>query len=95
MVTHLYPEERRSATVLFADVQGFTGLAEQLDYETVSDLIKDIWSRLDAVIEDAGGYIDKHMGDGVMAVWGAPYASDRDAEKAVHAALALIESLND
>ncbi len=94
MTTHLYPEERRSATVLFADVQGFTTLAEQLDYETVSDLIKDIWSRLDAIIEEAGGYVDKHMGDGVMAVWGAPYASDRDAEKAVHAALALLESLN-
>jgi class 3 adenylate cyclase len=94
MTNHLYPEERRSATVLFADVQGFTNLAEQLDYETVSDLIKDIWSRLDAVIEEAGGYIDKHMGDGVMAIWGAPYATDRDAEKAIHAALALLESLN-
>jgi class 3 adenylate cyclase len=94
MATHLFPEERRSATVLFADVQGFTLLAEQLDFETVSDLIKELWSRLDSVVEDAGGYIDKHMGDGVMAIWGAPYATDRDAEKAVHAALAMVESLN-
>lgn len=94
MASHLYPEERRSATVLFADVQGFTNLAEQLDYETVSGLIKDIWSRLDAVIEDAGGFIDKHMGDGVMAVWGAPYVTERDAEKAVHASFALLDSLS-
>jgi class 3 adenylate cyclase len=94
MATHLFPEERRSATVLFADVQGFTMLAEQLDFETVSDLIKELWSRLDSAIEEAGGHIDKHMGDGVMAIWGAPYASDRDAEKAVHASLAMIESLN-
>ena len=94
MATHLFPEERRSATILFADVQGFTALAERLDYETVSDLIKELWSRLDEVIEESGGYIDKHMGDGVMAIWGAPYATDRDAEKAVHAALAMIESLN-
>jgi class 3 adenylate cyclase len=93
METHRYPEERRSATVLFADVQGFTSLAEQLDFETVSDLIKELWSRLDSVIEEAGGYIDKHMGDGVMAIWGAPYATDRDAEKAVHAGLAMIASL--
>jgi class 3 adenylate cyclase len=94
MATHLFPEERRSATVLFADVQGFTQLSEQLDFETVSDLIKELWSRLDFTIEDAGGYIDKHMGDGVMAIWGAPYAADRDAEKAVHAGLAMIEALN-
>jgi class 3 adenylate cyclase len=94
MITRQFPEERRSATVLFADVQGFTSLAEQLDFETVSDLIKDMWARLDAVIEDAGGYIDKHMGDGVMAVWGAPYATDRDAEKAVHAGLSMIAALN-
>jgi len=93
MATHLFPEERRSATVLFADVQGFTQLSERLDFETVSDLIKELWSRLDFAIEDAGGYIDKHMGDGVMALWGAPYATDRDAEKAVHAGLAMIEAL--
>lgn len=47
MTAHLYPEERRSATILFADIQGFTRLSEQLDYETVSDLIKELWSRLD------------------------------------------------
>jgi class 3 adenylate cyclase len=94
MTSRLFPEERRSATVLFADVQGFTSLAEQLDFETVSDLIKELWSRLDSVIEEAGGYIDKHMGDGVMALWGAPYATDRDAEKAIHTGLAMIAALN-
>jgi len=88
-----FPEERRMATVLFADVQGFTSLAEQLDFETVSDLVKDIWSRLDAVVEGGGGYIDKHMGDGVMAIWGAPSAADRDAEHAVEAALGMQAAL--
>ncbi|MFZ6029807.1 MAG: adenylate/guanylate cyclase domain-containing protein [Chloroflexota bacterium] len=88
-----YPEERRLATILFADVHGFTALAEQLDFEIVSDLIKSIWKRLDAVIEAHGGYIDKHMGDGVMAVWGAPLAGDQDAEQAVHAALAMQTAL--
>ncbi len=48
-----YPEERRIATILFADVHGFTPLAEQLDDETVSDLIKGIWMNLDKVIEFA------------------------------------------
>lgn len=89
----LYPEERRLATVLFADVQGFTALAERLDFESVSDLIKDIWLELDQIIEKYGGYIDKHIGDAVMAVWGVPHASEDDAERAVAAALALQATL--
>lgn len=89
-----YPEERRLATVLFADIQGFTALAEQLDFETVSDLIKGIWQRLDQVIEAHNGYVDKHLGDGVMAVWGAPFAGDNDAEEAVAAGMDLVRALN-
>lgn len=95
MKENRYPEERRLATVLFADVQGFTTLAEKLDFETVSDLIKGIWLRLDKVIENHGGYIDKHLGDGVMAVWGAPFASDNDAEQAIAAGLELIKTMSD
>lgn len=90
-----YPEERRFATVLFADVTGFTALAEKLDFELVSDLLKGIWLRLDTVIGNYHGYIDKHTGDGVMVVWGAPYAGDDDAERAVAAALALQSSLEE
>jgi len=90
-----YPEERRIATVLFADVQGFTSLAEQLDYETVSDMIKGIWFNLDQVIELHNGYIDKHLGDGIMAVWGAPFAGDNDAREAVSAGLDLVKALDE
>src|SRR5512138_1919004 len=93
--THPFPEERRLATVLFADVQGFTAAAEQLDYETVSDLINGIWQKLDKIIEEHEGYIDKHLGDGVMATWGAPYAGDNDAEQAVAAGVSLITALNE
>ncbi len=90
-----YPEERRIATVLFADVHGFTPLAEQLDYETVSDLVKGIWLNLDKVIELHNGYIDKHLGDGIMAVWGAPFAGDDDAVQAVSAGLDLARALEE
>ncbi len=90
-----YPEERRIATVLFADVHGFTPLAEQLDYETVSDMVKGIWLKLDKVIELHNGYIDKHLGDGIMAVWGAPFAGDNDAGEAVFAGLELVKALDD
>lgn len=90
-----YPEERRLASVLFADVQGFTAMAEQLDFETVSDLLKGIWERLDRAIENHNGYIDKHLGDGVMAIWGAPFAGENDAEQAVAAGLDLIKALEE
>jgi class 3 adenylate cyclase len=92
-MTQPYPEERRLATVLFADIQGFTALADKLDFEEVTDLVKEIWLRVDAIIEAHGGYIDKHIGDAVMAVWGAPRAGEGDAEQAVAAALALQASL--
>ncbi len=74
---------------MFADLHNFTALAESMDFEAVSDLLKTIWARLDRVIEDHSGFIDKHMGDGVMAVWGAPYAHEDDAERAVAAGLEL------
>jgi class 3 adenylate cyclase len=90
-----YPEERRLATVLFADIQGFTALADHLDIEEVTDLIQEVWLRVDTVIETHGGYVDKHIGDAVMAVWGAPHAGEDDAERAVAAALALQASLAD
>jgi class 3 adenylate cyclase len=89
-----YPEERRLATVLFADVQGFTTLADQMDFEDVGDLMREVWVLVDQAIESHGGYIDKHIGDAVMAVWGAPHASEDDAERAVSAALTLQQLLH-
>jgi adenylate cyclase len=89
----IFPEERRWATVLFADVGGFTRLAERMEFESISDLIKEVWLRLDDIIWKYGGFIDKRLGDGVMAVWGAPYAGESDAERAVSAGLALLDSM--
>ncbi len=65
------PEQRKQATILFADVSGFTAMSETLDAEEVSDVMNALWQRWDAAIVEHGGVIDKHMGDGVMAVWGA------------------------
>ena len=91
--TNQYPEERRLVTVLFADLQGFTVLADRLDFEVVSDLMQNVWLKLDRVIGEYGGYIDKHMGDAFMVVWGAPQAREDDAEKATAAGLAILEAL--
>ena len=67
------PEEeaRRQVTILFADVTGFTALAETRDAEEVSEAMNELWRRVDAVILEHGGTLDKHMGDAVMALWGA------------------------
>lgn len=88
-----HPEERRLVSVLFADVLGFTPLADQLDFEEVSDIIRGVWLKLDRVIEEHGGYIDKHMGDAFMVVWGAPHTREDDADRAVSAGLEILQAL--
>lgn len=79
--------ERRTITVLFADLSGFTGLTEQLDAEQVHTLIT-AW--LDPLCESVirwGGHVDKFIGDCVMALFGAPVAYENEPERAVRAAL--------
>lgn len=76
-------------TVVFADLEGFTTLAEQRDPETVKELLDGCFDRLVPIIESHGGHVDKVIGDELMAVFGAPVAHEDDAQRAVHAALAL------
>ena len=71
------PEQRKQATILFADVSGFAAMSETLDAEEVSDVMNALWQRWDAAIVEHGGVIDKHMGDGLMALWGVPEARER------------------
>ncbi len=87
------PEQRRRATLLFADIIGFTGLSEQTDAEEVQALLTALWDQLDQIILAHGGVLDKHIGDAVLAVWGLEQAREDDAERAVRAALALQQAL--
>jgi class 3 adenylate cyclase/tetratricopeptide (TPR) repeat protein len=81
--------ERRQVTVLFADLAGYTALSNELDSEEVHGLLSDFFSQVDRIIRDHGGHVDKHIGDCVMEVFGAPVAHGNDAERAVLAALAI------
>src|SRR5688572_13253845 len=81
--------DRRTATVLFADLSGFTTLSERLDPEDVRALQSDLIRELSAVIQKYDGFIEKYVGDAVLAVFGAPVAHEDDAERAMHAALAM------
>ncbi len=80
-------QQRKQATVLFADVSGFSALFETLDTEEVGDMMSALWQRVDAVIVTHGGTIDKHIGDAVMALWGADATREDDPERAIRAAL--------
>ena len=86
--------ERRQVTVLFADLAGYTALSNELNSEEVHGLLGNFFSRVDRIIRDHGGHVDKHIGDCVMAVFGAPVAHDNDAERAMLAALAIREAVS-
>jgi class 3 adenylate cyclase len=82
-------DERKLATVLFADVVGFTSLAERSDPETVARTVDGAFRRMGEEVAEHGGIVDKYMGDSLMAVFGVPQAHEDDAERAVTAALAM------
>ncbi len=83
--------ERRLVTVLFADLVGFTALAEGRDAEETRELLSRYFDLARDVIGRYGGTVEKFIGDAVMAVWGAPTAHEDDAERAVRAGLELLD----
>ncbi len=86
-------EERRFVTVVFADLVGYTALSEHLDPERVKRLIDASFERLIADISAFGGRVDKVLGDGILALFGAPVAHEDDADRAIRAAIQMHESL--
>jgi class 3 adenylate cyclase/predicted ATPase len=82
-------EERRTVTVLFADLSGYTAISERLDPEAVKALVNRCLGRLGEEVEQVGGRVDKYMGDNVMAIFGAPVAHEDDPERAVRAAVGM------
>ncbi len=85
--------ERRLVSVLFADLVGFTPFAEERDAEDVRDTLTRYFDLATDVITRYGGTVEKFIGDAVMAVWGAPVAREDDAERAVRAALELVDAV--
>src|SRR5215813_2052692 len=87
--------ERKQVTVLFADVAGFTTLAEQLDPEVVHDIINRCFEGITAEVHRFEGTINQYTGDGIMALFGAPIAHEDSPRRAVHAALGIQRELRD
>ena len=86
-------DERRLVTVLFADLVGFTGRAEQSDPEAVREFQRAYFAAIAAEVERFGGTVEKFIGDAAMALFGAPTAHDDDAERALRTALSIREAV--
>ena len=83
--------DRRMATVLFADLSGFASISERLDPEDVRALQTDLFAVLREAVERYGGFVEKFVGDALMAVFGAPLAHEDDPQRAVRTALDMHE----
>jgi class 3 adenylate cyclase/tetratricopeptide (TPR) repeat protein len=79
--------ERRQVAILFADLCGFTALSARLDAEDLRRLVEGFYACADGIVAQYGGSVDKHIGDAVMALFGAPIAHGDDALRAVRAAI--------
>jgi len=85
--------DRRPVTVLFADLAGFTAISEGLDPEDVRAIQNDLFREMSASIERYEGFVEKFVGDAVMAVFGAPRAHEDDPERSLRAALLMRERM--
>ena len=85
---------KNDATILFADIRGFTAYAEDRDPEAVVEMLNTYFEFATAAILDYGGYVDKFIGDAVLGVFGVPVYRRDHAERAVRAALELMEQLH-
>ena len=88
-------EQRKLVTILFADLVGFTAMAEEMDPEDVRDVLNAYFDRWSQHIQDQQGTVEKFIGDAVMAVFGLVVAQEDDAERALRAALSMQHSLQE
>jgi ABC-type oligopeptide transport system substrate-binding subunit/class 3 adenylate cyclase len=86
-------EERKVVTAVFADMVGSTALAERLDPEEVRLIVADAIARVVGTVENFGGTVKDLAGDGVLALFGAPVTHEDDAERAVRAALRIVQEI--
>jgi serine/threonine protein kinase/predicted ATPase len=82
-------EQRKQLSVLFADFSGLASLAEGHTEEDSGELLSELWPLVDAVVEEYGGSVDKHVGDTLVALWGSRGSREDDPERAVRAALSM------
>jgi adenylate cyclase len=85
--------ESQEATILFADIRGFTRMAEKMEPHDVVELLNEYFTEMTDLIFENGGTLDKYLGDGIMAVFGAPIAKPDDPLRAVKTAVEMQRAL--
>lgn len=83
-----------TATILFTDINGFTRLSEQMPPREINMVLNEYFSKMTDIIFKYDGTLDKYIGDGLMAVFGAPMEKEDDSERAIKAALEMREELS-
>ncbi len=91
----IWEGEKRVCSVLFLDLKGFTSLSERLEPEEIREIIDKVFSNMTEIIEKYGGYVDKYIGDAIMALFGAPVSHGDDAERAILSALEMQKKLKE
>src|SRR6187455_2910745 len=89
------PLVRKTVTVLFCDVTGFTSLGERVDPETMRRVMLRYFDEMRTVLERHGGTVEKFIGDAVMAIFGVPVVHEDDALRALRAATGIQDALGD
>jgi adenylate cyclase len=85
--------ERRDVSILFQDIRGFTSLSERLDPAVLLRLLNQFFTEVVAAVEAEGGVVKQFLGDGVMALFGAPQPHPDHAARAVRAAIGIVNRL--
>jgi class 3 adenylate cyclase/tetratricopeptide (TPR) repeat protein len=86
--------ERKYVTVIFSDLAGYTSMTESLDPEEVRSIVNTIFNKITAIIETHDGFIERYIGDSVMAVFGIPRTHEDDPARAVRTAIEIHEAVN-
>lgn len=81
--------ERKHVTIMFSDLSGYTAMTERLDPEEVKEIMSQIFGEITRIIHKYEGFIERFIGDAVMAVFGIPKAHEDDPIRAVRAALEI------
>ena len=85
--------ERKTATVFFSDVRGFTAMSERMDPEALVSILNRYMTKMVSVIIQYGGIVDKYVGDAIMAIWGVPLSKSDDATRSIMACLEMRRAL--
>ncbi|MGA2384689.1 MAG: adenylate/guanylate cyclase domain-containing protein [Gemmatimonadales bacterium] len=85
--------QRREVTIMFADIRSFTSLSETIPPQRLTQLLQEYFTAMTDAVTATDGVVDKYMGDGIMAFWGAPIEQPNQADRAVQTAIDMIARL--